>query len=135
MPGHKDWLRKALSDLKMARKGLVGDDELDCVVFHAHQCAEKTLKAYFVFKRLAVERTHDLEFLLKLCREHNAYFSALENDVIRLNPYGMFSRYPDDHFFVKRHEAEEALKIAKKIFEFVCSTIDDSNPTKHLFFE
>ena len=40
MPGIKDWLRKASSDLKAAKKLSDDDETFDCSVFHTHQCAE-----------------------------------------------------------------------------------------------
>lgn len=108
MPGHNDWLKKAQSDLKMARKGLKDDDDtLDCVVYHTHQCAEKALKGYYVFKGKPVDRTHDLEYLLKMCCEIDFDFFSLKNHVQKLNPFAVQSRYPDDRFYVDRQEFEE----------------------------
>jgi HEPN domain-containing protein len=134
MPGPKDWLRKAHSDLRSCKKCLLGDDNtLDTAVFHAHQCAEKVLKGYFVFRGLKLTRTHDLESLLVFCYKQDSDFLALTNDIKMLNPYAMYSRYPDDRFFVDRQEAEDALKMATKIFEFVRTKINDSDQTMRLF--
>jgi HEPN domain-containing protein len=93
MPGHEDWLKKAQSDLKMSKKGLKEDDDtLDCVVYHAHQCAEKSLKGFYVFKKRPVERTHDLEYLLKICIEMDSEFLSLKECVKKLNPFAVLSR-------------------------------------------
>lgn len=134
MLGHSDWLRKAQSDLKMAKKGLKDDDDtLDCVVYHAHQCAEKALKGYYVFKEKAVDRTHDLEYLLKICCEMDADFACLKDPVKKLNPFAILSRYPDDRFFVTRQDAEDAIKLAKKVFDFVQMKIESPDQNMKLF--
>lgn len=128
MPDHNAWLTKAKSDLKMAKKGLYDDDDtIDCVVYHTHQCAEKALKGYLTFKNDQPAKTHDLEFLLKLCEKHNRLFHLLQNDTKILNPYSVNSRYPDDYFFVTRKEAEYATKLAKKILDFVLQQTEFSD--------
>jgi len=48
MPGIKDWLQKASSDLKLATKSLGDDETLDPAAYLTHQCAEKSLKAFFI---------------------------------------------------------------------------------------
>jgi HEPN domain-containing protein len=127
-------LQKALGDLKMAKKGMRDDDDtLDCVAYHAHQCVEKSLKAYFVFSGKVIERTHDLEFLLKLCCEEDFDFIALKNEVKKLNPFATQSRYPDDRFSIDRQEAEDAIKMAKKAFDFVLKKIEKPDPNLKLF--
>lgn len=134
MPRHEDWLKKAHSDLKMAKKGLRDDDDtLDCVVYHAHQCAEKALKSYFAFKEKAIERTHDLEYLLKICCEMDQEFLSLKEQVKTLNPFATLSRYPDDRFNINRQEAESAIKIAAKIFNFILIKIEKPDPNMRFF--
>jgi HEPN domain-containing protein len=126
MPGHDVWIKKSQSDLKMAKKGLKDDDDtLDCVVYHAHQCAEKVLKGYYIFKGKPADRTHDLEYLLKMCCEFDSVFINLKNDIKILNSYGLHSRYPDDRFIVNRKEAEESFKIAEKIMKFVLKKVSE----------
>ena len=134
MQGHDDWLKKSLSDLKMAKKGLKDDDDtLDCAVYHVHQCAEKVLKSYFAFKNKTIERTHDLEYLLKICSEIDFDFLALKEDVKKLNPFAVQSRYPDDRFCIDRYEAEEAVKRAKKVFDFVKNKIENPDKNMNIF--
>ncbi|KKQ32270.1 MAG: HEPN domain protein [candidate division TM6 bacterium GW2011_GWF2_37_49] len=68
MSEHNDWLFKAKSDLKSAKKLSKDDDEtLDTAAYHTQQCVEKTLKAFLVFNNRVPPRTHDLEKLLELC--------------------------------------------------------------------
>lgn len=134
MPGYSDWLKKAQKDLKMARKGLRDDDDtLDCAVYHTHQCAEKALKSFYIFKGKPIDRTHDLEYLLKICCEIDPDFLSLKDSVKKLNPFAVLSRYPDDRFSINRGEAEEAIKLAKKVFDFVQMKIEKLDPNMKLF--
>lgn len=115
MPGHKDWLHKAASDLKAAKLLLVDDDTLPNAAYNTHQCAEKGLKGYLVFNHRQVHRTHDLELLLKLCAEIHPEFIMLKEDVKFLNPYVTDSRYPDDRFSIDKEEADMAEKKAARV--------------------
>ncbi|KKQ33626.1 MAG: HEPN-type nucleotidyltransferase, antibiotic resistance related protein [candidate division TM6 bacterium GW2011_GWF2_37_49] len=134
MPGHSDWLKKAQSDLKMARKGLKDDDDtLDCVVYHAHQCAEKALKSFYVFNGKFVDRTHDLEYLLKVCCDMNIDFLSLKDCIKKLNPFAVLSSYPDDRFNIDRSDAEGAVKLAKHVYDFVKAKIEKPDPNMKLF--
>src|SRR5438876_7052251 len=119
MPGHKDWVHKAASDLKAARLLLVDEDTLPNSAYNAHQCAEKALKAYLVFNQRQVHKTHDLELLLKLCTEIHSEFINLKEDVKTLNPYVTDSRYLDDRFSIDQAEAEVAVKKAARILNFI----------------
>ena len=70
MPGVKDWLKKASSDLKASKKLSDDDETLDCSVFHTHQCAEKALKAFIVFIQQAIPKTHDLRIFIRTLRRN-----------------------------------------------------------------
>ncbi|QXD16597.1 HEPN domain-containing protein [Rhodocaloribacter litoris] len=60
-----DWLRRARSDLTLARlsppDGVLRED----LCFHAQQAAEKALKALWVALEQPVPRTHNLKTLLE----------------------------------------------------------------------
>ena len=134
MPGHKDWLIKATSDLKLARKGMRGDDDtLDGVAFLTHQCIEKALKAYLVFRRAGIKKTHDLELLVELCAIFDYDFNGIMRDIENVNPYAVYSRYPDDRFFIDCKEALQAIKCAAKVLRFVTKKIENPDPNLRLF--
>ena len=125
MPEHKDWLFKALSDLKSARKLSKDDNEtLDTAAYHTQQCVEKALKAFLVFNHNMPPKTHDLSKLLEQCVVFDLSLKALSDDVITLIPYAIYSRYPNDYFEVNRSDVETALIIANKIFKLISTKID-----------
>lgn len=59
MQSHNAWLNKANNDL-LGAKILSKENINDLAVYHAHQCAEKSLKAYLAYKLCAIQKSHDL---------------------------------------------------------------------------
>ena len=119
MPGVNDWLKKASSDLKSAIKLVDDDDTVDTAIYLTHQCTEKALKAFLVFVKQPIPRTHNLTYLLMCCAEFDQDFALFQNECKILNPYGHDSRYPDDYFSVDQQDLTEAIVMAKKILNFI----------------
>ncbi len=132
MPGVRDWLKKASSDLKAAKLLLQDDDVLDVAVYLSHQCAEKALKTYLVFCQSGLLKTHDLQKLIGVCAKQDSLFLKLSIEAIILNPYGMYSRYPDDRFSIDKEDATEAVKCAEKVLKFVKTKIEPTDKTPQL---
>jgi HEPN domain-containing protein len=133
MPGVKDWIAKASSNLKAARKLVKDDDDtLDLAAYSTQQSAEKSLKAYLIFKQQAPPRTHDLEKLLAECMKYDETFDVLKNAAEALSPYATYTRYPDDRFNIDREEAMLAIKHAEKILKFVQFKLNPSQKTPQL---
>lgn len=119
MPGLKDWLRKASSDLRLATKAVGDDETLDPAIYLTHQCAEKSLKTFFVFIGKKIPKTHDLGVLLNDCTMFDEEFILVQKKCQDLDPYGFNSRYPNDIFHVNQQDLIEAISMANKIFDFV----------------
>ncbi|MCL2179674.1 MAG: HEPN domain-containing protein [Treponema sp.] len=94
----KEWLRYAKSDLNTAKHMFndVHPREIEISCYHAHQCAEKSLKAYLIAKETNPPHTHDLVELVKLCIDHEMCFITIQPYCISLNPYGVQVRYPNE---------------------------------------
>ena len=123
MPGPKNWIAKASGDLKVATKLMNDPEVFDYAVFHAHQCAEKSFKAFLMFMHQSIPKTHSLNLLLIACSRLNSEFATLSSEISVLDPYGNDSRYPNDFFHVNQSKVDEAVKIAQKILVFVKSKI------------
>ena len=119
MPGVKDWLKKSSADVKLATKAIGDDETLDPAVYLSHQCAEKSLKAFFVFNRKTIPKTHDLGALLNDCTKFDGEFILLQKACKCLDAYGVNSRYPNDSFRINQTDLIEAVDMANKIFDFV----------------
>ena len=114
------WLRKALHDLHSAERLLTGPDPLcDAAGFHCQQVAEKALKAYLTWRDVPFEKTHSLVALVAKCLEWDSAFEELRTAAITLTPYAVASRYPGDLPDLTEAEAQEALALARQVWDFV----------------
>jgi len=117
----KKWILKAENDLKIARDEIITENPAtDAICFHAQQCAEKYLKAYFVFNNKEIRRTHDIAELIKMCLEIDPEFNFLNReDVVSLTDYAVEVRYINEFYFPPLEEAKIAIKLAEEIKDFV----------------
>ena len=108
----KKWMEKAEKDLLRA-KLLFSSDDFEGCAFHAHQAAEKALKALYILKFKRLWKIHDLkELSLKL----NAGDKVVEA-CKKLNPHYVETRYPTEMVYTKRI-ANDALKNASLVVEW-----------------
>ena len=75
------------------------------------------LKAFLTSKGVDFGRTHNLEFLIKLCSDIDTEFKEL--DVGNLTDYAVEVRYADEFYIPTLEEAKRAFEIAKKAKEFI----------------
>ncbi len=118
----KNWLIKALNDYKTAEKLLsLPEKEIitDTLCFHCQQAVEKLLKAFLVQNKIEFERTHSLEYLIKLCSSVDKSFESLYGITKKLAFYAIEIRYPDEFYIPSVEEAKEAFRNAKEVKEFV----------------
>jgi len=116
----KKWIIKALEDYRTVENEFkLPEDEIvtSSVCFHSQQFVEKILKAYLVSKGVDFGKTHNLEFLLKLCSTKDKDFEMLE--VGNLSDYAVEVRYPEEFYTPSLEEAKESFEIAKRIKEFI----------------
>ena len=115
----KEWLRYAKSDLKTANHMFydVNPKEIEISCYHAHQCAEKSLKACLIAKNIEPPWTHDLVELNQFCKSYESGFSAMQQHCVYLNPYGVHVRYPNE-LGVDDTISKQAIEKARLLFEF-----------------
>lgn len=116
----KNWIIKAMEDFNTAKHELsFPKEEISTgpVCFHCQQLVEKLLKAYLVSKNIDFEKTHDLEFLLELCRRQDQDFEKLNIGNLRF--YAVEIRYPDEFYIPSIDEAKECFEIASNIKSFI----------------
>jgi HEPN domain-containing protein len=121
-PEVKRWLSKAMNDYKTSEKLLSYPPEeiiTDTLCFHCEQFVEKILKAFLISKNVDFKRTHNLEYLVKLCTEQDAEFEWMYEVAEKLSEYAVEIRYPDDFYFPTVEEAQEGLKITREVKDFV----------------
>jgi len=117
---HEEWLFKAQNDLDSAEYLLTSVKPFyDIVVYHAQQCAEKSLKAFLAFKEQEIEKVHNLLVLVNRCSMLDKEFDQLKSEALFLNPYATIYRYPEGDLLPSKKEVEQAMAAASKILDFV----------------
>jgi len=123
----KNWLKKAMNDYKTARNLLSFPQEeiiTDTICFHCQQFVEKCLKAFLISKNVEFKRTHDLEYLIKLCSNLDSDFEFLYEKTTTLTDYAVELRYPDEFYIPSVEEAKECFEIASKVKDFVFNKLN-----------
>lgn len=116
----RQWLIKSEHDLGSAKRLITGDEPfLDTAVYHCQQAAEKAFKAYLTLKDIRFQKVHDLSILIDQCIESDTSFKKISNISDILTPYASAFRYPGDVLEPYPSDAEEAVKLAEKVLNFV----------------
>ena len=134
MQEHDKWLRIVSEDL-LAAKLLLKGELYGSVAYHCQQAAEKALKAYLVFNKCIIIKTHDLIRLLELCMKLDAGFEKLFVAVDYINPFSTKFRYPTEYDIPDHNEAELAIKQARKILKFVVKKIEEPKTDQMKIFK
>lgn len=92
--------------------------------YHAHQAAEKALKALLVSQRSAVPYIHDLNALLCHCLDAGADPGNLLDDCALLTPYAIANRYPGDEPEITEADGQLAVAAAHRIVQAVERLLD-----------
>ena len=95
--------------------------------FCAEQSAEKSLKAYLIFKDWKIPHLHRLSVLFRMCRKIDPEFKKLHLPFRALENLTFISRYPfaipeenrSPHNFVKEEESRLCLQESQKILETI----------------
>jgi HEPN domain-containing protein len=93
--------------------------------FHCQQAAEKSLKAFLAYNEYHVEKTHDIEFLIKLCMKFLPEMEQFIEAGAALSEYAVETRYPAARFEITKMKAEKAVETARSIYEFVLKSLPD----------
>ncbi|SRR5713226_8756643 len=107
------WLRKAEGDLRASEHLLtVEQEDYFTSAFHAHQAAEKFLKAFLVRHQIPFRKTHDIQQLLELASQADPSIKEELASAQTLTPFGVEFRYPAEEL-ADIETAKQALQQAK----------------------
>jgi HEPN domain-containing protein len=114
------WIAKAEED-RAVTKRLPYDDPccLAPLAYHAHQCAEKLLKAFLVQHEIEFPWTHDLDELLDLIAGVDSSLAESLRFAADLTPYSSDTRYPTDSPELTIDEVKRAVALAEKTREAI----------------
>ena len=117
------WLRYAEEDLTTAEIFL-GHTHVpprqSC--WHAHQAAEKALKAALIFLQIDFQRTHDLNLLRDLFPERWHLKTSLPN-LGDLNRWAIQARYPETAQEATETDASTAVEHARAVWTSVSTEL------------
>ena len=125
-PAYEIWLRRARSNLAIAKTGRREGVLLEDLCFEAQQSAEKALKALLIYLRGEYPRTHAFNVLLMQLEVHQEVPRAVR-EVIELTDYAVQMRYPGDYYPVSDEEYERAVELASRILDWVSAQIGKQN--------
>lgn len=125
---YKEWFVMAQKDIRSAEILFEYDADYGIVGFHCQQAVEKYLKGYLLLQMGMLQEGHSL---LRLCKKASTYESRFKDyvkDCTFLNTFYIETRYPaEDPLVVEQEDAQECLRIAKSIIEFVRVRVDTKN--------
>lgn len=110
-----DWLRRARSDLALARLPLPIDVLYNDLCFHAQQAAEKSIKAVLIQHGIALPKMHDIAHLISLLPGNVPPPPGAE-DAASLTSYAVMIRYPGDYEDVTEEDYREAVRLAESVY-------------------
>lgn len=91
-----EWLRRARSNLALAKAPKEPDVIWDDLCFEAQQAAEKAVKAVLVLRRIDFPRTHRIAELLGLFEQGGGVAPDEIWAAEELSDYAIVGRYPDN---------------------------------------
>lgn len=93
------------------------------VVFHAQQAAEKAMKGFLTWHDRPFRKTHNLIEIGEPCTDIDRTLEALLRRAAQLTEYAWRFRYPGEPDEPPPDETEEALALAREVFEELLSRL------------
>ena len=116
----REWLRRARSDIAVAKVGRTTSDVLyQDLCFHAQQAAEKALKALLVQREKDFPKTHSIVELIKRVRGDGVNVPSEVNDATGLTRYAVQDRYPGLTEDSTAEDYDKAMGLAERVVAWV----------------
>jgi HEPN domain-containing protein len=120
----KAWILKSARDLQAAAHDLTAVPPLlEDVVFHCQQGAEKALKGYLTWHDQSFRKTHSIEEVGEQCLIIDPSLKPVVDRAVPLTEYAWKFRYPGEPEEPTHEEAEEALAIAREVFDAILARL------------
>ncbi len=111
----EDWLKRAKSNLAIAKQPKTEDIFLEDLCFEAQQAAEKAIKAILLSKGIQFRFVHDLAEHLTFLEQNGIHLPEEIRAAAALTDYSVEARYPGPFEPVTEEEFREALLLAEKV--------------------
>jgi HEPN domain-containing protein len=114
----RPWFVKAEHDLRAAGVPLAATPPLlGEATYHCQQAAEKSMKGYLSWHDVPIGKTHDLAAIGGLCVANDVSLEAMCGRADDLSVFAWAFRYPGDPEEPTRTEVEDALALAREVYE------------------
>ena len=101
------------------------DLDLEIVMFHLQQCAEKLLKSILAFNQQHFTKTHSIETLLESCKQNNIILIDDIEKLVPLSDYAAEGRYAIIHDDLEN--ADDYIVILEELLAFVKNIMVEVN--------
>ena len=122
------WLRRARSDLALAKAPLPADVLYEDLCFHTQQAAEKAIKAVYRARKYRFRYTHDLSKLLEGLAHRGVLIPAEIREAVALTDFAWEARYPGPAEAVSEHEYRRAVTLAEKVVDWATRLVHVGSP-------
>ncbi len=120
------WLGRARADLRAAEVDLAAEPPLpEDAAFHCQQAAEKALKGFLAWHDQPFRRTHSIEELGEQCLALEERLRGHVDRAVPLTEFAWRFRYPGEPDALAVEEAEEAVSIARALYDAVVALLPD----------
>lgn len=122
-PSH--WLRRARSDLALAKAPLPRGALYEDLCFHAQQAAEKAIKSVYRARKHAFRYTHDLTELLDGLARHGVAIPETIREAEELTDFAWQARYPGPAEPVSEAEYRRAVALAGRVVQWAVKVVEE----------
>ena len=112
--------------MALAKVPLPEDAFLEDLCYHAHQAAEKALKAVYRERGWAFRYVHVIEELLTGLKDHGVAIPTDVEEAVILTAYATASRYPGRQEAVTQEEYASAVALAERVVAWAASIVTDA---------
>lgn len=124
IPGSpSDWLRRAHSDLALAKVPLPRRALYEDLCFHAQQAAEKAVKSVYRAKGHEFRYTHDLTELLDGLGRHGVTVPEAVREAVDLTNFAWQARYPGPAEPVSEGEYRRSVALAETVVNWAAKAL------------
>lgn len=122
----RGWFVRADRDLAGGRVDLAAEPPLTGdAVFHAQQAAEKAMKGFLTWHSQPFGKTHNLTELGEMCARLDPSLEPLLRRASVLTDYAWKFRYPGEPDEPPRKEAEDALALAREVYDAILARLPE----------
>lgn len=123
-----DWLRRARSDLAIAKAPLPEGAVYEDLCFHAQQAAEKAIKAVYRVRDTTFRYTHDLGELLHGLEQQGLDVPSEVKEAVGLSEFASEARYPGSAEPVDEEEYRRTVSLAERVVQWANAHVEKVNP-------